>query len=50
VCGWAAYATAVSIAAEIVVMRWNGNGGRLAGTDGPVQHSARHRRADGRKD
>ena len=28
--------TAVSIAAEIVAARWNGTGGRLTGTTGPV--------------
>ncbi|MEV8508309.1 XdhC/CoxI family protein [Actinoplanes sp. NPDC051475] len=28
--------TAVSVAAEIVALRWNGTGGRLTGTSGPV--------------
>jgi xanthine dehydrogenase accessory factor len=28
--------TAVSIAAEIVALRWGGSGQRLAGTDGPI--------------
>ncbi len=31
--------TAVSIAAEIVAVRWRGSGRRLAGTDGPIHHA-----------
>jgi xanthine dehydrogenase accessory factor len=30
--------TAVSIAAEIVALRWGGNGNRLAERDGPIHH------------
>ncbi|HEX6249016.1 MAG TPA: XdhC family protein, partial [Nocardioidaceae bacterium] len=30
--------TAVSIAAEIVALRWGGNGERLAALDGPIHH------------
>jgi len=30
--------TAVSIAAEIIALRWGGDGGRLAGRDGPIHH------------
>ena len=32
--------TAVSIAAEIIALRWGGDGGRLAGREGPIHHSA----------
>ncbi|CAN5192536.1 XdhC family protein [soil metagenome] len=32
--------TAVSIAAEIVALRWGGNGGRLAAEDGPIHRTA----------
>jgi len=30
--------TAVSIAAEIIALRWGGSGDRLAGTAGPIHH------------
>ena len=30
--------TAVSVAAEIIALRWGGNGERLAGTDGRIHH------------
>jgi xanthine dehydrogenase accessory factor len=30
--------TAVSIAAEIIALRWGGGGGRLAGLDGRIHH------------
>ena len=32
--------TAVSIAAEIIALRWGGDGGRLASREGPIHHSA----------
>ena len=32
--------TAVSIAAEIVALRWGGRGERLGGVDGPIHHDA----------
>ena len=30
--------TAVSIAAEIIALRWGGQGERLATTEGPIHH------------
>ena len=30
--------TAVSIAAEIIALRWGGAGERLAATEGPIHH------------
>jgi xanthine dehydrogenase accessory factor len=30
--------TAVSIAAEIIALRWGGRGDRLAGVSGPIHH------------
>jgi xanthine dehydrogenase accessory factor len=33
--------TAVSIAAEIIALRWGGAGGRLARMDGPIHHVQR---------
>jgi xanthine dehydrogenase accessory factor len=30
--------TAVSIAAEIIALRWGGDGGRLGGREGPIHH------------
>jgi xanthine dehydrogenase accessory factor len=32
--------TAVSIAAEIIALRWGGDGGRLADREGPIHHTA----------
>jgi len=32
--------TAVSIAAEIIAVRWGGDGGRLGARDGPIHHTA----------
>lgn len=32
--------TAVSIAAEIIALRWGGDGGRLGERDGPIHHTA----------
>lgn len=32
--------TAVSIAAEIIALRWGGDGGRLASREGPIHHTA----------
>jgi xanthine dehydrogenase accessory factor len=32
--------TAVSIAAEVIAMRWGGDGGRLGEREGPIHHSA----------
>jgi xanthine dehydrogenase accessory factor len=31
--------TAVSIAAEIIALRWGGDGGRLLRSEGPIHHS-----------
>jgi len=31
--------TAVSIAAEIIALRWGGDGARLMGTEGPIHHA-----------
>jgi xanthine dehydrogenase accessory factor len=35
--------TAVSIAAEIIALRWGGKGERLAEVDGPIHHDSRER-------
>ena len=32
--------TAISIAAEIIALRWGGDGGRLASREGPIHHTA----------
>ncbi len=36
--------TAVSIAAEIVALRWGGDGSRLTAADGPIHHAVRRER------
>jgi xanthine dehydrogenase accessory factor len=42
--------TAVSIAAEIIALRWGGGGGRLAGMDGRIHHDIHHDVHDDRHD
>jgi xanthine dehydrogenase accessory factor len=37
--------TAVSIAAEIIAVRWGGQGSRLTHIEGPIHHSTRHHSA-----
>jgi xanthine dehydrogenase accessory factor len=34
--------TAISIAAEIIALRWGGGGDRLAGLEGPIHHHEHH--------